>query len=89
LAILTLMFYSSSVPYNKDAEQFYAAIADLPWAVWLDSGGRGRYDILTAQPVATLVTHGLQTTITDVTGTHNSAEDPFVLLRGNWKVRKA
>jgi para-aminobenzoate synthetase component 1 len=76
------MFYSSSVPYNKDAEQFYAAIADLPWAVWLDSGGRGRYDILTAQPVATLVTHGLQTTITDVTGTHNSAEDPFVLLRG-------
>jgi para-aminobenzoate synthetase component 1 len=82
LAILTLMFYSSSVPYHKDAEQFYAAIADLPWAVWLDSGGRGRYDILTAQPVATLVTYGLQTTITDATGSHSSAKDPFVLLRG-------
>jgi len=33
-------------------------------AVWLDSGGRGRYDILCAQPIATLVTHGTYTEIT-------------------------
>lgn len=81
MSILTLMFYRYSLRYSKDAADFYAAIADLPWAVWLDSGGRGRYDILTAQPAVTLLTHGLQTTIANSAGTYNSSEDPFVLLR--------
>lgn len=33
-----------------DAARYYAAIADLPWSVWLDSGGMARFDILTAAP---------------------------------------
>ena len=75
------MSYSAPIPYAADAAAYYAAIADLPWAAWLDSGGRGRYDMLCAQPVATLVTHGIHTTITNAAGTQHSADDPFDLLR--------
>ncbi len=75
------MLYSAAIPYTADAAAYYAAIADLPWAVWLDSGGRGRYDILCAQPVATLVTHGTKTTITNAAGMRFSDADPFDLLR--------
>jgi para-aminobenzoate synthetase component 1 len=75
------MLYSASLPYTADAAASYAAIADLPWAIWLDSGGMGRYDILCAQPVATLLTHGVNTEITDATGVRHSADDPFDLLR--------
>lgn len=41
----------------------------------------GRYDILCAQPVATLVTYGDRTEITDAAGMRCSADDPFDLLR--------
>ena len=75
------MIYSASIPYIADAAAYYAAIADLPWAVWLDSGGRGRYDILCAQPVATLVTHGTSTAITHAATPQHSTDDPFDLLR--------
>jgi para-aminobenzoate synthetase component I len=75
------MLYRSTLPYTSDASAFYTAIADLPWAVWLDSGGRGRYDILSAQPVATLLTQGAETLIGDEAGVRSSAADPFVLLR--------
>jgi len=76
------MLYSASLPYAANAAAaYYAAIADLPWAVWLDSGGRGRYDILCAQPIATLVTHGKYTEITNATSVQRLTADPFDLLR--------
>lgn len=75
------MFYSASLPYTADAAAYYAAIADLHWAVWLDSAGLGRYDILCAQPLATLVTHGAVTEITDALGVRHSNADPFELIR--------
>jgi len=75
------MLYQKPLPYCSDGESIFAAIADLPWAVWLDSGGRGRYDILSAQPVATLVTKGKQTRISDVAGERLSLEDPLDLIR--------
>lgn len=62
-------FYSVELPYQPDAVAYFAAIADLPWAVWLDSCGKGRYDILTAAPQHTLVLDE----ITQI--------DPFALLR--------
>ncbi|OGT20887.1 MAG: aminodeoxychorismate synthase, component I [Gallionellales bacterium RIFOXYD12_FULL_53_10] len=61
--------YSKELPYLSDAATYYAAIADLPWAAWLDSAGMARFDILTAQPHHTLV---LQ----------EACEDPFSLIRG-------
>jgi para-aminobenzoate synthetase component I len=75
------MPYSVSLPYRTDAAGYYAAIAGLPWAVWLDSGSLARYDILAAEPVATLVTRDGLTEITDANGTRRTAGDPFDLLR--------
>lgn len=75
------MITSTPLPYSADAITYFAAIDDLPWAIWLDSGGRGHYDILCAQPVVTLVTHGASTEITDASGMHISNVDPFDLLR--------
>lgn len=75
------MLYSASLPYGIAAGDYYAAIADLPWSIWLDSGGMGRYDILVAQPISTLVTRGVETEISDAAGRHVSTADPFDLLR--------
>lgn len=75
------MLTRTPLPYSRDATEYYAAIADLPWAIWLDSGGRGRYDILVAEPVVTLVTQGEKTLITSAEGVRDSTTDPFVLLR--------
>lgn len=75
------MLYSAPLPYTSDAAGYFTAIAELPWAAWLDSGGMGRYDILCAQPVATLVTYGDRTEISDAAGKRCSADDPFDLLR--------
>lgn len=66
-----MSFYCAELPYQFDASRYYAALAGLPWAVWLDSAGMARYDILTAAPQRTLML--------DEGGTQG---DPFALLRG-------
>ncbi len=63
-----MSFYCHELPYQSDAARYFAAIAALPWAVWLDSGGMARFDILTAAPHHTLLLDGL-------------CCDPFALLR--------
>jgi para-aminobenzoate synthetase component 1 len=75
------MLYSSPLPYQADAGAYFAAIRDLTWPAWLDSGGSGRFDILVAQPVATLVTQEGQTEIRDVSGVRSSGDDVFSLVR--------
>jgi len=45
-----MSFYSRELPYQLDAADYYAAIRGLPCSIWLDSGGMGRFDILTAAP---------------------------------------
>jgi para-aminobenzoate synthetase component 1 len=64
-------FYCANLPYQTDAARYYAALADLPWAVWLDSCGMARYDILTAAPLHTLL-------LDEEVATPG---DPFALLR--------
>ena len=63
----------------------FRAIADLPWPVWLDSGGGthgGRYDVLAADPYLTLRTHGSVTEIAPRGGApERSAVQPLELLR--------
>jgi len=46
--------YCVEIPYLVDATKYFVALADLPWAAWLDSGGMSRYDIITASPYKTL-----------------------------------
>ena len=65
-----MSLYSVELPYRSDAAHYYAALADLPWAVWLDSGGMGRFDILTAAPHRTLLQNEA-----------HAHRDPFELLR--------
>ena len=71
----------TELPYTADASAYYAAIADLPWSAWLDSGGRGDYDILTAAPAITLLTQDQLTTVSHSSGSLRSSDDPLDLLR--------
>jgi para-aminobenzoate synthetase component 1 len=63
----------------------FRAIADLPWPVWLDSGGGihgGRYDVLAADPYVTLRTRGSVTEIAPRgRAAETSAAQPLELLR--------
>jgi para-aminobenzoate synthetase component 1 len=74
----------TELPYQADSARLFEAIADLPWAVFLDSGrhhaGQSRYDILSAQPYVRLVTRGPLTEIYGDT-IELSREDPFSLLK--------
>ena len=73
------------LPYCADPGRMFEAVADLPWAVLLDGGrhdpGRSRYDIIAAEPWATLVTHAGMTQVRSRTDVRQSPEDPFRLLR--------
>ncbi|HUL41049.1 MAG TPA: aminodeoxychorismate synthase component I [Burkholderiales bacterium] len=75
----------TELPYHEDSARLFEAIADQPWAAFLDSGTRfgsqARYDILVAEPYATLVTRGKVTEIRRHGVSELSPEDPFALLR--------
>ncbi|MCG7497087.1 aminodeoxychorismate synthase component 1 [Vibrio sp. Of7-15] len=86
----TLTF--QELEYNhRNILDFFEPISNLPWAMLLRSAAEqhpdNRFDILVADPVATLVTHGNNTQIC-VNGkqTVNSDQDPFALL-GHYKMR--
>ena len=76
--------FLTELPYHPDSARLFEAIADLPWAVFLDSGrhypAQSRYDILSAQPYVRLVTRGA---LTEIYGDaiELSREDPFSLVR--------
>ena len=75
---------ASELPYLPDSARLFEAIADLPWAVFLDSGRhyptQSRYDILSAEPYLRLVTRGPLTEIYADT-VELSREDPLALVR--------
>ncbi|MEI6745056.1 MAG: aminodeoxychorismate synthase component I [Methylococcaceae bacterium] len=72
-------------PYFLDSSSTFAAFATNEWAVFLDSGRprstQGRYDILSGNPVCTLITQGENTTITTKNEIIISNENPFDLLK--------
>jgi len=74
----------AELPYRPDSARLFESIADLPWAVFLDSGrhypAQSRYDILSAEPYVRLVTRGPLTEIYADT-IELSREDPFALIR--------
>ena len=75
----------AELPYQEDSAWLFEALADRPLAVFLDSGRpatcQGRYDILAADPMATLTTRGLLTEIKTRNGVEFSHDEPFALLR--------
>jgi len=78
------MSLRTELPYRADSAALFEIVADLPWAVFLDSGGhhltQSRYDIIAAEPHTTLVTRGKLTEIRS-DAIELSREDPLVLLR--------
>ena len=74
----------TEIPYRADSAALFEAVADRPWAVFLDSGlhhpGQARYDIITAEPYVRLVTRGALTEV-HAERTELSRADPFELLR--------
>ncbi|WP_426993858.1 aminodeoxychorismate synthase component I [Methylomonas sp. CM2] len=73
------------LPYVSDSAALFAPWADRPWAMFLDSGrpadSQGRFDILAAEPEATLQTFGELTRISRGGEIRYSADDPFDLLK--------
>jgi len=73
------------LPYFADSAALFSAWSDQPWAVFLDSGypycQQGRYDIITAEPLCTLITYGETTTITSANEVIQSLADPFLLIK--------
>ena len=74
----------TELPYHDNSAALFEAVADLTWAVFLDSGNhaltQSRYDIIAAEPYITLVTRGNLTEVRGE-GSELTREDPFVLLR--------
>ena len=74
------------LPYPEDVAELFAPLAERPWSLWLDSGGGGlnhaRYDILLADPYATLTTRNGETLLEHLDGGWCDDGDPFALLRG-------
>ena len=74
----------TELPYQENSAALFEAVADSPWAAFLDSGrhqpGQSRYDILAAQPYLRLVTRGNLTEV-HADGVLLSREDPFLLLK--------
>jgi para-aminobenzoate synthetase component 1 len=75
----------TELPYNRDSARLFEAVAERPWAVFLDSAHpatkQGRYDIISADPMLVLLTRGGLTEIRDAQGVEYSELDPFELLR--------
>lgn len=75
----------SLLPYFADSAALFSSIAMNPWAVFLDSAHpyshQGRYDIIAADPVCTLLTHGDTTEITQGGVSVKSGSDPFDLVK--------
>ena len=73
------------LPYFTDSSTLFSAFAEQPWAIFLDSGypnsQQGRYDIISFNPICTLVTHGSVTKITRHDVTIESSLDPFDLVK--------
>ncbi|MGL4860012.1 MAG: aminodeoxychorismate synthase component 1 [Enterobacteriaceae bacterium] len=74
------------LPYTRNAlSEWFAPIAHLPWAMMLHSGDaqhqHSRFDILVADPVATLLTRGDTTEIRTGTEYRHSQDDPLALLQ--------
>ena len=76
------------LPYPGDALPLFQRLASYPWSCWLDSQGRGRFDILVADPSITLVTRGAITQVCRDGSCRDHTADPLELLReslGPWR----
>lgn len=70
------------IPYTPDSTPYFSRVRHLPWPVWLDSAGRGRFDIIAALPITTLVTRDGETRIHHQSGTETTTDqNPLQVLQ--------
>lgn len=73
------------IPYQADSAMLFAALRDLPEAIWLDSGKpkslQGCFDIISASPDALIETNGQLSTIYEGDKERKSDSDPFALAK--------
>ncbi|WP_298441595.1 aminodeoxychorismate synthase component I [uncultured Ferrimonas sp.] len=82
------------LPLSVDPLSLFAPLAQRPWAMLLDSAidpqaerhMDARYDIIVAEPLATLTTYGQRTRIEHQGNVIESDEDPMLLLQ-QWQQR--
>ena len=83
---LSLQIHSQT--FNGAVHDFFSPIAHLPWAILLESGAPlgtdSRFHIISAEPLATLVTQGAETAIEYQGLRHTSPDSPFALLK-HWQ----
>jgi para-aminobenzoate synthetase component I len=81
----------TTLPYFTDSAALFSPFANKIWAVFLDSGyphsQQGRYDIIAAEPICTLVTHGEITEINSQGTVSYSNDNPFDLVKQKlWRI---
>ncbi|MDA8479666.1 aminodeoxychorismate synthase component 1 [Citrobacter sp. Awk 4] len=74
------------LPWRHDAaEHYFTPLSHTPWAMLLHSGHadhpHNRFDILVADPVTTLVTHGEKTQVCDKHNRITTTDDPLKVLQ--------
>jgi para-aminobenzoate synthetase component 1 len=73
----------TELPYHPDTAALFEAVADEPWAMFLDSAQRrtdGRYDVVCARPFATVVAQDGLVTVTHGDDVHVTEADPLAEL---------
>ncbi|HFZ8993162.1 TPA: aminodeoxychorismate synthase component 1 [Citrobacter freundii] len=75
-----------TLPWREDAaEHYFTPLSQHPWAMLLHSGYAdhpfNRFDIMVADPVATVVTRDETTHCCDKQGSRTTADDPLSLVR--------
>ncbi|OYD23954.1 aminodeoxychorismate synthase component I [Oceanimonas baumannii] len=85
-----LPLHIHSEPFTGLVRDFFSPLAGEPWSVLLESAsplaGDSRFHIISARPLATLVTHGDTTTVNHPGGSELSTDCPFALLK-TWQQR--
>lgn len=76
---------TQELPYHKESANIFASLHQQPWAIFLDScqpwSQQGRFDLIAAEPYATLMTQGEETEIRCGDKVIHSTADPFKLLQ--------
>lgn len=75
-----------TLPWRHDAaEHYFASLSHLPWAMLLHSGHadhpHSRFDIVVADPLYTVKTHGETTQICDAQGSRSTHDDPLAVVQ--------
>lgn len=82
---MSLIFNQKTLPLTQSAQSLFNYIADMPWAILLESASEShpdsRFDILSANPLVKLITKGHETKIETADKTVISHENPFQLIK--------